>query len=126
MGLFLAGVLACAMSTADSYFLVAGGVIGYDLYRGVFKPQATPRETERMTKIGVVISAAISLALALFFERMMEAWVFQATIIITTSLIPVYFGAFSKKPPKKIGDPPPPCESVPLSGIRLDQLSGSE
>ncbi len=102
MGLFLAGVLACAMSTADSYFLVSGGVIGYDLYKGVLKPQATSRETERMTKIGVLISAVISLALAFFFDRMMEAWVFQATIIITTSLIPVYFGAFSKTPPKKI------------------------
>ena len=102
MGLFLGGVLACAMSTADSYFLVAGGVIGYDLYKGVYKPEATPKETEKMTKIGVVISAVLSLALALFFERMMEAWVFQATIIITTSLIPVYFGTFSKKPPKKI------------------------
>ncbi len=102
MGLFLAGVLACAMSTADSYFLVAGGVIGYDLYKGVIKPQATSGETERMTKIGVVVSALLSLGLALFFERMMEAWVFQATIIISTSLIPVYFGAFSKTSPKKI------------------------
>jgi len=102
VGLFLAGVLACSMSTADSYFLVSGGVIGYDLYKGVIKPQATSQETERATKIGVLISAVVSLALALFFDRMMEAWVFQATIIITTSLVPVYFGTFSKKPPKKI------------------------
>ena len=90
------------MSTADSYFLVSGGVIGYDLYKGLFKPQATPRETERMIKIGVLISAVISLALAFFFDRMMEAWVFQATIIVTTSLSPVYCGTFSRVPPKKI------------------------
>jgi hypothetical protein len=32
----------------------------------------------------------------------MQVWVFQATIIVTTALVPVYFGTFSKKPQKKI------------------------
>jgi uncharacterized protein (DUF486 family) len=44
----------------------------------------------------------ISIGLAFAFEKIMGVWVFQATIIICTSLIPVYFGTFSKKPPKKI------------------------
>lgn len=102
LGLFIAGVFSTAMSTADSYFLVAGGVVGFDLYKGVFKPDATQKQAERMTKIGVAISASFSLVLAFAFERIMEVWVFQATIIITTCIIPVYFGTFSKKPPKKI------------------------
>ena len=102
LGLFIAGVFSCAMSTADSYFLVAGGVIGYDIYKGVINPNADQKQTERMTKIGVLISAILSLILSFTFERIMEVWVFQATVIITTCLIPVYFGTFSKKPPKKI------------------------
>ena len=102
LGIFIAGVFSCAMSTADSYFLVAGGVIGYDIYKGVINPDADQKQIERMTKIGVLISAVLSLALAFFFERIMEVWVFQATVIITTCIIPVYFGTFSKKPPKKI------------------------
>jgi SSS family solute:Na+ symporter len=102
MGLFVAGVLACAMSTADSYFLVAGGVIGYDLYKGVINPKAKERTVERVTKYGMLTSAVLSIVLAFTFERIMEVWVFQATIIITTCLIPVYFGSFSKKAPKKI------------------------
>ena len=102
LGLFIAGVFSAAMSTADSYFLVAGGVIGYDIYKGVINPDADQKQTERMTKVGVLISAALSLALSFFFERIMEVWVFQATVIITTCIIPVYFGTFSKKPPKKI------------------------
>jgi len=102
LGLFMAGVFAAAMSTADSYFLVAGGVIGYDIYKGVVKPDATSQETERMTKIGILISAAFSLALAFLFDRIMEVWVFQATIILATCVVPVYFGTFSKKAPKKI------------------------
>jgi SSS family solute:Na+ symporter len=101
MGIFVAGVLACAMSTADSYFLVAGGVIGVDLYRNIINPGAEDRKVERVTKIGMLVSAALSIGLAFLFERIMEVWVFQATLIVTTSLIPVYFGAFSKKPQKK-------------------------
>ncbi|HQA61120.1 MAG TPA: sodium:solute symporter family protein, partial [Tepidanaerobacteraceae bacterium] len=84
LGLLIAGVFSAAMSTADSYFLVAGGVIGYDIYKGVINPDADQKQTERMTKIGVLISAALSLALAFFFERILEVWVFQATVIITT------------------------------------------
>jgi SSS family solute:Na+ symporter len=102
MGIFVAGVLACAMSTADSYFLVAGGVIGYDLYKGVINPKADDRKVERITKYGMLASGVLSIVLAFTFERIMEVWVFQATIIITTCLIPVYFGTFSKKAPKKI------------------------
>lgn len=102
MGIFVAGVMACAMSTADSYFLVAGGVIGYDLYKGVINPKADSDKVEKVTKWGMIGSAVLSFILAFTFERIMEVWVFQATIIITTCLIPVYFGAFSKKAPKKI------------------------
>ncbi|MFP4179341.1 MAG: sodium:solute symporter [Spirochaetaceae bacterium] len=102
LGLFVAGVLACAMSTADSYFLVAGGVIGYDLYKGVINPKAEDKKVERATRYGLIASAVISFILTFTFERIMEVWVFQATVIITTCLIPVYFGAFSKKRPKKI------------------------
>lgn len=39
-GLFVAGVLACAMSTIDSYLLIAGGNIAYDIYR---PPPDSPR-----------------------------------------------------------------------------------
>lgn len=102
LGVFVAGVLAASMSTADSYFLVAGGVIGYDIYKGMINPQASGDQVERITKIGMLASAILSIVLAFTFERIMEVWVFQATIIIAVALVPVYFGAFSKKPPKKI------------------------
>ena len=102
LGIFVAGVLAAAMSTADSYFLVAGGVVGYDIYKNVINPDAPQEKVERITKIGMLASAAISIGLAFAFERIMEVSVFQAAIIITTALIPVYFATFSKNPVKKI------------------------
>jgi len=102
LGVFAAGVLACAMSTADSYFLVAGGVVGYDIYKNMINPDADQSKVERATKLGMLGSAVLSLLLTFTFERIMEVWVFQATVIVTTCLIPVYFGAFSKKPVKKV------------------------
>ena len=102
MGLFTAGVLACAMSTADSYFLVSGGVIGYDIYKGMINPAADGRKVEKVTKIGVVISALISITMSFLIDSIIGLWVFQATFILSVTLIPVYFGTFSKKTPKKL------------------------
>ncbi|MBN1630392.1 MAG: hypothetical protein JW990_11555, partial [Thermoleophilia bacterium] len=101
MGLAFVGALACAMSTSSSYFLVSGGVVGHDLQK-VWRPKPTDAQKTLWTRIGIIISAVISIGLAFVFEKIMGVWVFQATIIICTCLIPVYFGTFSKKPPKKI------------------------
>lgn len=101
LGLAFVGVIAAAMSTADSYFLASGGVIGYDIYK-VMRPKSTGPQRVRMVKWGIVISAVLSISLAFVFERIMTVWVFQATIIISTALIPVYMGTFLKKKPKKI------------------------
>lgn len=97
IGLFLAGVLAAAMSTADSYFLVSSGNLVYDIYRPIFKPDLTEDKLIAYTKRAVLISAAVSVALAFYFERIMGVWVFQASIIINTVLIPLYIAVFLKK-----------------------------
>ena len=96
-GLFLAGVLAAAMSTADSYFLVSSGNLVYDIYRPLFKPDLSQDKLVSYTRRAVIISAAISVALAFYFERIMGVWVFQASILINTVLIPLYAAVFLKK-----------------------------
>jgi SSS family solute:Na+ symporter len=100
IGLFLAGVLAAAMSTADSYFLVSSGNLVYDLYRPLFKPDLSTEKLVAYTRRAVIISAAVSVALSFYFERIMGVWVFQASILINTVLIPLYAAVFLKKLPK--------------------------
>ena len=100
IGLFLAGVLAAAMSTADSYFLVSSGNLVYDLYRPLFKPDLSEKKLLAYSKRAVIISAAVSVALSFYFERIMGVWVFQASILINTVLIPLYAAVFMKKMPK--------------------------
>ncbi|MCZ6711080.1 MAG: sodium:solute symporter family protein, partial [Gammaproteobacteria bacterium] len=75
VGIFLAGVLATAMSTIDSYTLVAGANVSYDLWRPLARPNATDRELVRATKIGVVLAWALGYALAFLFDRLMALWV---------------------------------------------------
>ncbi len=96
IGIFLAGVLATAMSTVDSYTLVAGANFAYDLYRPLLKPDASDRELVRSTKIGVVVSWTLGFALAFLFDRLMALWVFTATILTSTVLVPIFVGLYWK------------------------------
>jgi SSS family solute:Na+ symporter len=94
LGFFLAGVLATEMSTLDSYCLVAGGNFAYDVYRPMLKPDATDPELVRMTRIGVLLSWGVGFAMALAFEQMLGLWVFMASLLISTALVPILLGLY--------------------------------
>ena len=96
VGVFLAGVLATAMSTMDSYSLVAGTNLAYDVYRPLRNPDATDDELMRHTKIGIVISWIAGFALAFVFDRLMALWVFMATGLTSMVLVPIMAALFWK------------------------------
>jgi SSS family solute:Na+ symporter len=93
-GLFLAGVLATAMSTVDSYTLVAGSNFAFDLYRPLRKPNASDHELVRLTKYGAVLSFALGFGLAFLFERLLSLWVFMATLLTSTVLVPIFVALY--------------------------------
>ena len=88
-GLFVASVLATAMSTIDSYLLISGGNLAYDLYRPWRAPDIGDARLLRYTRFGVVIASVASVLLALFFRSMVAAWIFMATVLVVTTLVPV-------------------------------------
>jgi len=96
VGVFLAGVLATAMSTTDSYSLVAGANLAYDIHRPLRNPDATDSELMRNTKIGIVISWIAGFALAFVFDRLMALWVFTATLLTSMVLVPIMVAIFWK------------------------------
>jgi len=96
VGIFLAGVLATAMSTIDSYSLVAGANFAYDLYRPLLKPDISDRELVRITRIGIVVSWLLGYSLAFTFDRLMALWVFMATFLTSTVLVPIFMALFWK------------------------------
>jgi len=96
VGVFLAGVLATAMSTMDSYCLVAGVNLSHDIYRPLRKPDATDAEMMRLTKTGIVVAWIAGFGLAFVFDRLMALWVFMATGLTSVVLVPIMFALFWK------------------------------
>ena len=97
-GLFVAGVLATAMSTIDSYLLIAGGNLAYDLYRPLVRPDMDDRAVLRLTRWMTAAAAAASVCFALFFRTVVSAWIFMSTVLIAAALVPLLAGLFSRRP----------------------------
>jgi len=93
-GFFLGGCLATAMSTVDSYFLVAAGNLVYDIYRPLAAPDADDRTLIRYTRVALVVSGLACLLIGLYFERIKEAWNFMASVLTATLLVPVLAALF--------------------------------
>ncbi len=64
-GLFLCGILAAAMSTADSQLLSASSAIGQDIYKGLIKKDASDKNVLLVSRICVFVIAVLGLLLAL-------------------------------------------------------------
>jgi len=64
-GIFLCGILAAAMSTADSQLLSASSAIGQDIYKGIIKKDASDKNVLLVSRICVFVIAIIGLILAL-------------------------------------------------------------
>ena len=96
VGLFIAGVLSTEMSTLDSYCLVAGGNVSYDIYKPVIKPDATDVDLIKTTRYGILLSWVLGFGMAVMFEQMLGLWVFLASILISSTLAPILLGLFIK------------------------------
>ena len=64
-GIFLCGILAAAMSTADSQLLSASSAIGQDIYKGIMKKNASDKTVLLISRACVFVIAIIGLLLAL-------------------------------------------------------------
>ena len=64
-GIFLCGILAAIMSTADSQLLVTASAVSEDMYKGVIKKDASEKSSLLVGKIAVVVVAVIAFLIAL-------------------------------------------------------------
>ncbi|MGH7821863.1 MAG: sodium:solute symporter family protein, partial [Candidatus Binatia bacterium] len=95
-GVFFAGILAAEMSTIDSYCLVAGGNLAYDIYRPLARRPPSEGEMLRLTRFGVLLSWVVGFVIAFLFERLLALWVFTSTLLVATVLVPVLAGLYWK------------------------------
>ncbi len=64
-GIFLCGILAAIMSTADSQLLVTASAVSEDMYKGVINKKASDKNALWVGKIAVVVVAVIAYVIAL-------------------------------------------------------------
>jgi SSS family solute:Na+ symporter len=104
LGLFVAGCLASAMSTIDSYTLVAAGNLVYDGWQVVRRRELPDRTLLRATRVCAGVTLAVALALGLSFERLRDAWIFMSTVLLSTTLVPMLAALGSaRRPPARAG-----------------------
>ena len=64
-GIFLCGILAAIMSTADSQLLVTASSVSEDIYKGVVNKEASDKKVLMVSRITVVVVAIIAYIIAL-------------------------------------------------------------
>ena len=64
-GIFLCGILAAIMSTADSQLLVSASSVAEDIYKGVLKKDAADATVLRISRITVILIAVLAYLIAL-------------------------------------------------------------
>lgn len=89
LGLFVAGCIAAAMSTIDSYALVASGNVVNDIYSRIRNEKLADKTLLFATRLGVIVTVALALVLSFRFERIRDMWIFMASILVSTVLVPM-------------------------------------
>ena len=64
-GIFLCGILAAIMSTADSQLLVSASAIAEDIYKGVIKKDADDKKVLRLSRVAIIAIAIVAYVIAL-------------------------------------------------------------
>lgn len=97
LGLLVAGLFASAMSTVDSYTLIAAGNLVYDGVQPLLRRRLSDRALLLATRWAAAGTLGVALLLALRFERLRDAWIFMATILLSTVLVPMTIGLFAPR-----------------------------
>lgn len=63
-GIFLCGILAAIMSTADSQLLVCASSVSKDIYKNILKPDADDKKVLNMSRITVIVVAVLAFLIA--------------------------------------------------------------
>ncbi len=88
-GLFIAGILAAAMSSVDSYSLLASGNLSYDIIRPLFPSRMTDARLTRLTRAGVFVVMLLGVVVSLAFGKISDAWIFMESVLVSVVFVPI-------------------------------------
>lgn len=87
-GLFIVGLFAAAMSTADSYLHVAASSFSNDIFR-FFGKRGSEKRMTLVAKGSVVVFGILSMIMAFWLQTIVNAVVFLLTVWISGMLLPI-------------------------------------
>ena len=95
-GIFLCGILAAIMSTADSQLLVSASSMAEDIFKGVVKKDADDKTVLRISRITVLVIAVLAYIIALnpnssIMELVSNAWAGLGSAFGPTVLMSLYW-----------------------------------
>ena len=64
-GIVMAGILAAAISSSDSYLLIAASAVAKNIYQGVIKKDASEKQIMNLSRIVLLLVAVIGVVIAL-------------------------------------------------------------
>jgi SSS family solute:Na+ symporter len=88
LGLFLLALLSTIMSTVDSYSFLAATTFANDIMKPL--KQLDENGVKRYTQIGLLLTTLIAVALALFFQSVVDIWYLFGTIGTPALLVPLF------------------------------------
>ncbi len=78
-GIVMSGILAATMSSSDSYLLIASSALSRDIFKGIFKKDATDRQVMIVSRITLLALSIVGIIIALdegsvIFKVVSFAW----------------------------------------------------
>jgi len=78
-GIVMSGILAATMSSSDSYLLIASSALSRDIFKGIFKRDATDKQVMLVSRITLLIVSLFGIIIALdensvIFKVVSFAW----------------------------------------------------
>jgi len=78
-GIVMSGILAATMSSSDSYLLIASSALSRDIYKGIFKKDASDKQVMLASRITLLLVALFGIIIALdensvIFKVVSFAW----------------------------------------------------
>jgi SSS family solute:Na+ symporter len=102
MGMLVAGMFASTLSTMGSEFNVLAGILTNDLYKRLFKPEATERELVAMGRISTIVVGVLIIAVAILLSVLKGLNLFDIMLkafgaLLPATALPILAGFFWRR-----------------------------
>ena len=97
-GIFLLGLFATVMSTADSYIMISGQTLGKDLIGRLLRTKPSDQKIVQLSKYGMIVTGVLSVLIALYFKSIIDIWYYFGSLTTASLLIPLFSSYYSNKP----------------------------